>query len=248
MTAFCFVSFASTALVSLLRSKEIADGEADAVFCLGSTVLICSVNKELTKGGGKTWAHLYRQVMPAVQNNHKYLGLLACKAEELLEQGWLSFYRPVSSRLVAVKLSFSCYLGSFGLVQGSSVHVACRRCRHEAHDRWHLYCFLATSSWFTGEVVKWSTFPLLHAHAACLTLGIALVLTDVANVPALVLTQVCTLQGNVTGLVVALHRAEAVWITCLCMGFIFWAAWSQEIVVSARNLVRVSRREQWRDR
>lgn len=57
--------------------------------------------------------------------------------------------------------------------------------------------------------MKWSSLPLQHARAACLTLGIALVLTGTASMPALVLTQVCALQGNVTGLVVALRGAEA---------------------------------------
>lgn len=50
---------------------------------------------------------------------------------------------------------------------------------------------------------------------------------------------VCTWQGNVTGLVVALCRVQAAWATC-------WATQGQEILVSARNLVRGRRWGRWK--
>lgn len=77
---------------------------------------------------------------------------------------------------------------------------------HEAQDPCLPCCFLASSSWFTSKVVRREHL----APAACVTLVIALVLAGAASVPAPVLTQVRTWQGNVSGLAVALHGAEAV--------------------------------------
>jgi len=54
---------------------------------------------------------------------------------------------------------------ALGLVQGSSVHLACTWWMHEAQDPWLLCCFLASSSWFTSGVVKWSSLPLQHVRA-----------------------------------------------------------------------------------